>query len=209
MLHNPLLNRFKIIKISPPSVDEWARWMDSRYGDAWDRRVYVFLKRFESDGYLIKLPKTPEGLEEYPTPRTWTWLSLDLAEGFDSLEDICGLVGEEVGMKFHAFTKLDVDIEELIKNPEMFGKLELDAKYMSTFMLASWISQHIKNVERAYGLIDAMSNESREFLVMVCMSMRKGTLVRFLKQLLADRRVYLDVLSEITETISNEISVKA
>jgi len=98
--------------------------MNRKYNDAWDKRVYVFLKRFENEGYILKLPRTPEGLEEYPTPRTWSWLALDLYEGFNELEDICGLVGEEVGMRFHAFLKLNVDIDELIAEPKRFHVLD-------------------------------------------------------------------------------------
>ena len=206
MIHNPLLNRFKIIKISPPSVDEWMDWMNSKYKDEWDKRVYVFLKRFENEGYLLKLPKTPEGLEEYPTPRSWTWLALDLYDGFNDLEDICGLVGEEVGMRFHAFLKLNVDIDELIAEPKRFHVLELDAKYMATFMLSSWIVQNFKNLAKAYPLIDEMSSESHEYLVMVCKTMKKTSAARFLSQLLNDKPMYRDILREISETISREIS---
>ena len=181
--------------------------MNRKYNDAWDKRVYVFLKRFENEGYILKLPRTPEGLEEYPTPRTWSWLALDLYEGFNELEDICGLVGEEVGMRFHAFLKLNVDIDELIAEPKRFHALELDAKYMATFMLSSWITQNFKNLAKAYPLIDEMSQESREYLVMVCMTMKKATLVKFLKQLLVDKPVYKEVLTEIADTISREISI--
>jgi MoxR-like ATPase len=57
MIHNPLLNRFKIIRISPASIDEWAEWMNSRYEDKWDKRVYAFLTRFKDEGYFLQVPK--------------------------------------------------------------------------------------------------------------------------------------------------------
>lgn len=57
LIHNPLLNRFKIIKVSPPTVQEWAEYMNNKHGDAWDKKVYAFLMRFRDEGYLLKLPK--------------------------------------------------------------------------------------------------------------------------------------------------------
>ena len=69
MLHNPLLNRFKIVRISPPTLEEWVEWMNNRYGDDWDKRTYAFLQRFRDEGYLLQIPKTAEGLENFPTPR--------------------------------------------------------------------------------------------------------------------------------------------
>jgi hypothetical protein len=206
LIHNPLLNRFKIIKVSAPTPDEWAQWMNSTYGDNWDKRTYAFLKRFQDEGYLLKIPNSPEGLEEFPTPRSWTWLALDLKEGFDSLEDICGLIGEEVGRKFDGFLKVNVDVEELIADPQRFHKLELDGKYMVPLMLASWITEHAKDQAKAYPLIDEMSSESREFLVMLCMSMNRKSLVSFLRQLFTHRPAYKDALAEIAINIKEAIT---
>jgi len=141
------------------------------------------------------LGKTPEGLENFPSPRTWEWLSLDLYEGFDSLEDIIGLVGEEVGRKFDAFRKLKVDIDDLINNPGMFSKLDFDAKYMVPIMLANWISQHKKDFSKAFPLIDAMASDSHEFVVMLVISMKKRVAVKFLKALFAYNSTYRVVSS--------------
>ena len=69
LIHNPLLNRFKVIRVTGATVDGWMHWMQARYGDNWDKRTYAFLKRFESEGYILKTPPEPEGLENFPTPR--------------------------------------------------------------------------------------------------------------------------------------------
>jgi len=206
MLHNPLLNRFKIIKVSPPSLEEWAEWMNERYGDEWDKRVYAFLSRFRDEGYLLKIPSTAEGLENFPTPRSWTWLALDLKEGFSSLEDICGLVGEEVGRKFDAFLKLNVDVEDLIREPKAFHRLNFDAKYVVPIMLANWITQNQRSMAKAFPLIDEMASEKHEFLVMTCISMKKKSLVAFLRELFAYKPLYKEVLSEIAIGIREEVS---
>jgi len=155
---------------------------------------------------LLKIPSTAEGLENFPTPRSWTWIALDLKEGFNSLEDICGLVGEEVGRKFDAFLKLNVDIEDLIREPKVFHRLSFDAKYVVPIMLANWISQHQKSMGKAFPLIDEMTNEKHEFLVMTCVSMKKRDLVAFLKELFTYKPMYRDILSEIALEVRNEIS---
>lgn len=206
LIHAPLLNRFKVIKVSPATVDEWCQWMNDRYGDGWDRRVYAFLVRFKDEGYFLRPPSNPEGLEAWPSPRSWTWLALDLAEGFDSLDDICGLVGEEVGRKFHAFLQLNVDIEELIEDPKRFHGLSFDAKYMVPIMLASWISQHMKEVHKAFPLIDEMSSQQHEFLVLLCRSMRESVLGGFLKRLFNHNPKYWDVLSKVALDVKRKIA---
>jgi hypothetical protein len=205
MIHNPLLNRFKIIRISPASIDEWADWMNSRYDDKWDRRVYAFLTRFKDEGYFLQVPNKPEGLEGFPSPRSWSWLALDLYEGFNTLEDLTGLVGEEVGRKLDAFMKITFDIDELIKEPAAFLNLNFDAKYMVPIMLANWIADH-KDVAKAFPLIDSMSSEKHEFLVMTCLCMNKKALVTFLKSLFLYKTEYKDVLSDVALKIKDEIA---
>ncbi|MEM2181010.1 MAG: hypothetical protein QXP32_09385 [Nitrososphaeria archaeon] len=207
LIHAPLLNRFKIIKVSAPTIDEWAEWMNKKYGDKWEKRVYAFLYRFKDEGYFLKLPDHPEGLEAWPSPRSWTWLSLDLAEGFNSLDDICGLVGEEVGRKLHAFLQLNVDIDDLISNPKKFHELSFDAKYIVPIMLASWISHHPKEISKTFPLIDEMSSRQHEFLVIACISMNKKVLINFLKELFNYNVKYKEVLSEIAINIKDLITI--
>ena len=191
--------------------------MAKTYGDDWDKRCLAFLKRFEDENYLIKVPKVTETLDPYPTPRTWTALAALMAKGINDKETIRGLVGYEVGTKFDAFLKVRVDINELINNPEVFHELEFDAKYMVSVMLASWISQHIKNAAKAFPLIDEMSKEkrerlicyilAREFLVLTCMSISRKNLVQFLRQLFTYNPMYKDVLSEIAIGLKEQITV--
>jgi len=206
MLPTPLISRLNVIDVDPPSVDDWAEWMTKTYGDGWDKRCYAFLKRFEDENYLIKVPRATETLDPYPVPRTWTSLATLMAKGVQDKETIRGLVGYEVGTKFDAFLKVRVDINELINNPEVFHELEFDAKYMVSVMLASWISQHIKNTAKVFPLIDEMSKEKREFLVLTCMSISRNNLVQFLRQLFTYNPMYKDVLSEIAIGLKEEIT---
>jgi hypothetical protein len=206
MLPVPLISRMLVLVVEPPTVQSWADWMTQTYGDDWDKRTYAFLKRFEDEGYLIRVPMKPETLEAYPVPRTWSATALLMHRGVSTDDTLVGLLGYEVGTKLQAFLKVDVDIEELIRTPEVFTRLDLDGKYMVSVMLGTWISKHIADPKRAYPLIDSMSMESREFLVLTCMSMEKKSLVQFLRQLFTYQPSYKDVLSEIAIKLKEEIS---
>lgn len=208
MLPTPLLSRMLIIDISPPSVDDWADWMYENYGyENWDRRTYIFLKRFQTENYLIKVPPTPEGLDAYPVPRTWTALATLMSKGISDAETFRGLVGDEVGMKFNAFIKVDMDIDELMQEPAKFNDLSEDARYMTSLILSSWIGGHMKNLDRAFPLFDVMSDASREYTILTCMSIDKRKLVSFLKDLFSYDARYEELLSEVTLKIVDEIAV--
>lgn len=183
------------------TLDDWLRFMERKYGDEWDKRVYAFLLRFKDEGYILKTPEEPEGLENFPNPRSWTWLALDLYDGFDSLDDIIGLVGEEVGRKFHAFIKTEVDVEDLIKAPTMFRELSFDAKYMVPILLASWLGNSKNDVKKAFPLVDEMTNISMEFLVLTVLSMKRSKVERFISELLKHNQKYADSLLNIVEGV--------
>ena len=78
LLPAPLANRLLIIRVDvrpdKKFVDEWAKWMDSRYGAAgWSRIVYGFLR--QHPGSMVP-PPIAETLEGYPSPRSWSMLSV-------------------------------------------------------------------------------------------------------------------------------------
>jgi hypothetical protein len=60
---------------------------------------------------------------------------------------------------------------------------------------------------KAFGLIDAMAEESKEFVVLTCVCMEsKKHLAKFLTELFKHSRAYRDSLSGISE-LSRDISV--
>lgn len=202
LIHNSLLNRFKKIDVECPSIEAWSKWMDERYPGAWDKRVLAFLLAFKNDGVFLKVPKEGEGLEPFPSPRTWTWLALDLAEGFGSVDDICGLVGTEVGYKFKSFIETKIDLDSLLDKPEQFRSLSFDSKYMVPIMLGNRISNRKFDFSRAFALFDVMAGESREFAVITLMSVgNRARLTEFLVALFAHNPDYRIAFSDLVETV--------
>jgi len=205
LLPNALLNRLLILDIDPPSIDEWKDWMDEKYGEKWDKRCYVFLKEVQAEekrNYLLAIPKTQEGLEEFPTPRSWTRLSRLMWAGVQSNEVITGSIGHEAGIRFISFMKVNIDIEELISNPETFDSLSLDAKYMASFMLAAWCSRNSEQVNKVLKLVDRMAKFSKEFITLTCTNLTRDKLVIFIKELIKHNVNYERVLLEIAEVKS-------
>ncbi len=100
----PLLDRFRmIVKVSPPSPEEWASWMASR-GRPWDRRVAALLKARPD---LMYRPYGG-GMEKFPTPRSWSTLAWELAragypEGEEALEIARLVVGERAAREAEPF----------------------------------------------------------------------------------------------------------
>jgi len=207
LIHNPLLARFKVLKTSESTVDEWANWMNDRYGDEWDKRTYAYNKKFEDEGHFLMIPSSPEGLENFANPRSWTWVALDGAEGFTSSEDLRGLLGEEVGQKYEAFLKLKIDLEDLLKNPDGFKEISFDGKYIVPILLATWTRKNIKDLNRAFPLIDKMSEEKHEFLLMLCLSLSRTVLAKFLKDLFVYKEAYEKVLSEVAFDVKRSIEL--
>lgn len=184
----PLANRFDIIPVDASTVDEWRGWMTVTYGDKWDRTTYIFLKRFESEGYILRVPPEPETTQGLPTHRSWTRVAVLSYYGVFEPD---GHLGPEIGQKFRAFKAISVDIDELIAGPERWEKLDLDAKYMTCAMLSSWLDQQQKDkLPGSFPLLDAITADSREYFILVCQCAKVSTLSRMFPLLFAHSKKY-------------------
>ncbi len=204
----PQANRMIIMHLKQPTVDSWAAWNDKTFGaDGWDKVTYGFLKAFEADNYLLQVPRDPEVEHNFPSPRSWSILSTLLKRGIREYEVIEGLLGPEVAGKFRAFMSINVDIEELIREPEKWKDLvKLDAKYMACLMLANWIEKHRKDIEKAFPLIDRMTGERHEYLVFTAKVLSSRVRVEFLQRLFRYNSNYQRILSDIAIVLKQKIS---
>ena len=135
-LPTSLINRTLVIKADKPSIDEWAKYMEERYGDKWDKRVYAFLM-YQSDKFIEPIDKNElERLDNYATPRTYTMAAVRLAELANApitqemlRATLVGLLGPSVGQALFGFITTSIDVESIINNPDKFGKLDIDKKF--------------------------------------------------------------------------------
>ena len=149
------------------------------------------------------MPKENETLEAHAEPRTWTSLSVLRNHGVTDAETIRGLVGEEIGRRLESFLKINIDLDELLDNVDGWKELTVDSKYMTSIMLSSWISQHTSNYKKVFPLIDRMSAESKEFLVITSMGITRKNLMKFLKDLIQYNGSYKKCLEDITSILKD------
>ena len=160
----PLVNRFFVIDVDPPTLDEWAVFMNERYGNNWNTAVYGYLKLFKED--FLSLPPDPETFENFPTPRSWTYTAI-ATEPFmgnpvankDVIRDIAtGYLGAAVGEKFTAFATKNLDVERIMSEPKSFFSLDLEDKY---FVVS--IGPRKVGLERTIKFVNAIGNKEPEF----------------------------------------------
>jgi DNA polymerase III delta prime subunit len=176
-IHNPLLNRLKILNIDPPTPEEWGQWMDQEHGNKWDRRILAYLLRFKED--FLKPPAEPEGLEEFPTPRSWEWVALNL-QGGATEEDLTGLLGQEVGHKLMGFIEVNVDLDELLRKPQMWTKLNVEARYIALAMLSSSINEDKMSYDKVMPLLNVMEDEYVVLLTTLISKSKKEAWIAYL-----------------------------
>jgi hypothetical protein len=197
-LPDPILRgRVMRFYIRPPTVDEWIQFMNEEYGDKWDNRVGVFLKRWPD--LLWVQYQDDAGYDPRASPRNWTKLAVllycmkkaddgavdkfrSLVRGsFSDIEVdnsviIDSLISGNEAQLFKDFIATQVpSLDELRINAGVWKQLSLEAKYLITSMLAQKTVDELS--EKYVDILYAMAEADREF-------------VELLKNLLArDKRI--------------------
>jgi len=184
----PTLNRLAVIEVQPPTVAEWAAYMDAAHPNEWNRKVLAYLEAFPSD--FIRSPPEGEGSEGYPTPRAWEWAAL-LPEGVPEWRYIA-LLGREVGLKLSKFLAVRVDVIALLKNPSKWRGLGLDERYMALSEVAERL--RIGGL-KADDVIPLLSVIEDEFIVVLLMLIgSKDAVTEFLARAARDTRLAARVM---------------
>jgi len=172
MLDAPVINRVRVFNILPPSVEEWAEYMDKYVGD-WDRRVFAFLKRF--DDYFCQKPPDVETLEPFATPRQLTELA-KVSHYFndDVLEYIAySNVGSEASAPFITFIRTQIpDVDEVLARPDLIMSFEVNEKYLFAAQLASKLAKDFKdgnkpNMSKYVRVLTWLHQYDRELLQLI------------------------------------------
>ena len=220
----PLINRCIVILTNPPTIEEWNEYMNAKYSDQWCKRTFAYLMLNQND--FIKDPDAPETFNQYPTPRTWTKLALVLTpKPFEIYTEkeikslCCGLLGEEVGLKFFKFLKYQVpSIQDILDKPELYRRLDIDVKAIFVVEFAEYVKRNkdkifkIKgvNVEcepRVKKLIETILSDSEELTLLFIQSLGTAKYEITAKMLLAIPSVkeFLRKLKELREQIEKNL----
>lgn len=154
----PLRDRFDFIEVDPPTLEDWARWMDATYGsDAWDREVLAYLYWRPSD-FLTNIEERPDddGIEPPATPRGWSYVALafKLARAKRANEEILYSIAKgklgRVGESLMAFLRNKVpSFDELVKRPEVIRSFNIEQKYLAAVTVAEAINANSKKIAEA------------------------------------------------------------
>ena len=185
-LPDPILRgRVMRFYIRPPTVDEWIAFMNEEYGDKWDNRVAVFLKRWPD--LLWVQYQDDAGYDPRASPRNWTKLAVLLycmdnsgnnekidklksavSEMFGGIEVsndtiIDALISGSEAQLFKDFIATQVpSLDELRVNASMWKQLSLEAKYLITSMLSQKSIDELS--ERYVEILYVMAEADREFV---------------------------------------------
>lgn len=184
-LPKPLRNRAVIVNVDPPTVDEWIEYMEKKYGEGWDRIVAAYLKFYPSD--FLKPPAESDDFSAFPSPRSWTRLATLLAEhGRDGdfvKEIVYGTLGSEVGARFLALIRTNMDInktiEELNKNPDAFSGLKINERIL---VIASIAQRPLTEIANLAKILQYFAEKDREMLIILMLMMDKKKRLEFISK---------------------------
>jgi MoxR-like ATPase len=199
--------RVTMVEVLPPTVDEWAQYMERTYGDEWDRAVYAYLKAHPED--FLKQPE--DDWSAFPTPRSWTRLARALYELRRSgapwsviAAVVKGSVGPEVAPRFLALYKRGEDLskhlERLKREPESFLQLDHEMKYLVIIALLQRPAEEV--LEEFGGFLEwLLKLGNREWLALIVTNPLDPEKGREIGEALSRRHPdYVSALLEMTES---------
>jgi len=182
-LPKPLRARLTIINVDPPTVEEWAEYMDKHYEGRWEKLVYAFLKMNPED--FIRTPT--DDWENFPCPRNWTSLALLLYELRETGADpefveevVIGRLGKEVGVKFSSMLREHVtpeEVEALARTPERFFALSTAKKILIVYALSAAPIEAL--LTRYDSLIKTIAQRDMELFVLFIRLMAKKKRIEY------------------------------
>lgn len=151
----PLRNRFGHVELLPPTEKEFYNWGTN---NGIDDTVLAFLM-FKPEYVCQEIAKIKDkDTLAFATPRSWHRAS-DLIKGVTENSLIGTLVGSQVGegigYEFNSFRKMrdELNIEDILDNPEKAGKLTIDLVWCLISALPSYYAGREKDQLKTLGSI--------------------------------------------------------
>jgi len=210
-----LINRMINLEVETPTLDAWAEWMDGKYKDAWDKRIFAYLSRKEFQEDFLDPPKEGMTTKNFPTPRAWTKVATMLPYTKPEYAELLvkGSVGEKVAMKFLSFLKnKPPEIDTLVKNPEKWRELNLDTKWLALVGLSTFYKDIVDKKEteklmKTLDLIKIIGSESAEYLAALKTMLGEEALKKSIVILSKEKGV--EGLTAITKSFAGLTGMKA
>lgn len=158
--------RVVLFNISLPNFDEWVEYMNKKYGEEWDKRIALFLRKFP-DKFFEDVSREDDGYSPKASPRTWSRVaSLSYRLSDKAREKLFyGLLGSELATVLNAFLNTKVpDLNVLNSNPIDWRALGTDSKYFAILELSNVKENELSNY---VPIIKYLSENDREWLVLM------------------------------------------
>jgi len=166
----PLRDRFDFIETQPSTIENWAQWMDQKYGPTkWDRNILAYLLWKPSD-FLTNITDTTEdnGYEPPATPRGFSFISLAFAKTNDPelrASIAKGKLGQ-VGETLLAFLANTVpSFEEITTNPKVIKHFNIEQKYLVALTVAEALTKTSENMPKVKKILVFMAEEDDRELI--------------------------------------------
>ena len=199
----PLINRMTVFYVSAPSPQEWASYMEARYGEGWERLTAAYLQIHQDR--MLKSP--PPGAENvnFPTPRAWTEVALLLKQlpyhEPDLVQAVCvGRLGPEVGFDFAAFIVDTIDtatIERSLRDPAFFSGLSLGKKVR----ILNAVANNDALLEKATPLVQHLVLNERDMAIAFLLMMPR---IKRLRYISANRELLSPLLNAVLPYLKGE-----
>lgn len=183
----PAMGRLMKINARVPQVENWIEWMNSKFGDDWDKAIGAFLYKYRN--FFHWTPRTSRTLDVYPEPRKWTKLALVSHKLPDKYVEIVarGLVGIEAAEHFLVFKSMNIPDESVVlKDPKVYSSLKMDAQRLLLTQIA--MNFDVDNLEKYLKFAQYLHENDREGLLMLMLLMDKKKLKAWLKKGLSDKK---------------------
>ncbi|MEM4863380.1 MAG: hypothetical protein QW706_09430 [Candidatus Nezhaarchaeales archaeon] len=183
------------VNVKPPSVDEWAEYMNRKYVEKWDKRIYAVLKAFPS--MFMTMPENDD--DHIACPRSWTILATLLPEVNDGsfLEEIViGTVGRKAGALILSILKTNEDVEALarqfIEYPDVFKSFDASRK-----VLVIWRLSQVNEVQKLKKPIQWLAKNDSEWLVVLLLMMPRQVRAGIIASMKTELQEFLERLKRL------------
>jgi len=160
--------RVILLDVDVPQLEEWVDYMDREVGD-WDKRIFLFLKRFPQ--FFYDATEKTDGYDVRATPRSWTKLA-KISHKIDAekIGDLAiGLLGANVAPLLRSF--LETKIPKLTElRIEDWDRLTIEQKYFVALELASEPDELLGKNKR---FMEVMARNDREMLILTFLLLEK------------------------------------
>jgi len=142
-LSSPQKSRLAHLFLNPPRPEDWIAWALRKGAD---ERVLAYISMYPDHLFI-----QPEATHQaYPCPRSWYYAATEMRGLDDEMATLAvsAHCGQTIGYQFRTFldTTKDMDIEEVLRNPGLFYKLQVPSKHTILLHCVSRLRQSIEDM---------------------------------------------------------------